>query len=166
MKIQQLKYLSELVKHGFNMTTTAQTLNTSQPGISKQIQLLEWELGIELLKRSGNKILGLTDVGSEVLKKAQDILFTTKQIHSISNEYINKKKGALSIGTTHLHARYSLLKVINQFTQEYAGIQFNIFQGSPSQIEEQLITGKFDIGICTKSTQFNRESSLENDIVL
>jgi len=157
MKIQQLKYLSELVKHGFNMTTTAQTLNTSQPGISKQIQLLEWELGIELLKRSGNKILGLTDVGSEVLKKAQDILFTTKQIHSISNEYINKKKGALSIGTTHLHARYSLLKVINQFTQEYAGIQFNIFQGSPSQIEEQLITGKFDIGICTKSTQFNNQ---------
>lgn len=69
MKIQQLKYLSELVKHGFNMTTTAQTLHTSQPGISKQIQLLEWELGIELLKRSGNKILGLTDVGSEVLKK-------------------------------------------------------------------------------------------------
>jgi LysR family cys regulon transcriptional activator len=157
MKIQQLKYLNELADHGFNMTTTAITLNTSQPGISKQIQLLESELGIELLNRSGNKILGLTDVGSEVLKKAQEILFTTKQIHSISNEFINKKKGALSIGTTHLHARYSLLKVINKFTKKYPGIQLNIFQGSPSHIEDQLITGKFDIGICTKTNQFNQQ---------
>jgi LysR family transcriptional regulator, cys regulon transcriptional activator len=157
MKIQQLKYLCNLAEHGFNMTTTAQTLNTSQPGISKQMQLLELELGIELLNRSGNKILGLTDVGAEILIKAQDILFTTKQIHSISNEYINKKKGVLSIGTTHLHARYSLLKVINKFTQKYPGIQLNIFQGSPSQIEEQLITGKFDIGICTKSESFHNQ---------
>ena len=157
MKIQQLKYLCHLSEHGFNMTTTAQTLNTSQPGISKQIQLLEEELGIELLNRSGNKILGLTDVGAEILVKAQDILFTTKLINSISHEYINKKKGVLSIGTTHLHARYSLLKVINQFTQKYPGIQLNIFQGSPSQIEEQLITGRFDIGICTKSDSYHNQ---------
>jgi LysR family cys regulon transcriptional activator len=47
--------------------------------------------------------------------------------------------------------------VINKFTQKYPGIQLNIFQGSPSQIEDQLITGKFDIGICTKSDSFHNQ---------
>jgi len=155
MKIQQLKYLCELADHGFNMTSTALSLHTSQPGISKQLQILELELGVELLNRSGNKILGLTNIGVDVLKKAQEVLLNTKQIHSITNEFINKKKGALSIGTTQLHARYSLLKVIHQFTKKYPEIQLNIFQGSPSQIEDQLITGKCDVGICTKNNQFN-----------
>ena len=91
MKIQQLKYLCNLAEHGFNMTTTAQSLNTSQPGISKQIQLLELELGIELLNRSGNKILGLTDVGKEILIKAQDILFTSKFNRLVTNTSIRRK---------------------------------------------------------------------------
>jgi LysR family transcriptional regulator, cys regulon transcriptional activator len=155
MKIQQLKYLCYLADNDFNMTTTAQSLNTTQPSISKQIQLLESELGIELLKRSGNRIFGLTDVGNEILTQAQNVLLIAKQINSISSEYTDKKKGVLSIGTTHLHARYSLLKVINKFKQEYPGIRLNIFQGSPSHIEEQLIKGKFDIGICTKSDAYH-----------
>ena len=51
MKIQQLRYLVEVSKQGLNLSVAAEKLHTSQPGISKQIRLLEDELGVELFKR-------------------------------------------------------------------------------------------------------------------
>ena len=43
MKLQQLKYIWEVSKHELNVSATAESLFTSQPGVSKQIRLLEDE---------------------------------------------------------------------------------------------------------------------------
>ena len=48
MKLQQLRYILEVAKHNLNVSATAASLYTSQPGISKQIRLLEDELGAEI----------------------------------------------------------------------------------------------------------------------
>ena len=44
MKFQQLRYVVEIVNQNFNVTEAANALFTSQPGISKQVRLLENEL--------------------------------------------------------------------------------------------------------------------------
>jgi len=54
MKLQQLRYIVEVVHHNLNVSSTAQGLFTSQPGISKQIKMLEDELGILIFARSGS----------------------------------------------------------------------------------------------------------------
>ena len=63
MKLQQLRYLCEVASQGLNLSKAAEVLHTSQPGISKQIRLLENELGIDHLAemkfRFGNDDLGL-----------------------------------------------------------------------------------------------------------
>ncbi|MBI1990359.1 MAG: LysR family transcriptional regulator, partial [Betaproteobacteria bacterium] len=41
MKLQQLRYALEVHRHGNHISAAAEALHTSQPGISKQIQLLE-----------------------------------------------------------------------------------------------------------------------------
>src|ERR671934_279791 len=46
MKLQQLRYLTEVVRRGLNVSEAAEALHTSQPGVSKQIRALEDELGI------------------------------------------------------------------------------------------------------------------------
>ena len=51
MKLQQLRYIWEVARHDLNVSATAQSLYTSQPGISKQIRLLEDELGVEVFAR-------------------------------------------------------------------------------------------------------------------
>ncbi len=51
MKLQQLRYLCAVVDQGFNVTAAAQTLFTSQLGVSKQIRQLEQELGVEILSK-------------------------------------------------------------------------------------------------------------------
>ena len=52
MKLQQLRYIWEVAQHGLNISATAESLYTSQPGVSKQIRLLEDELGVQIFGRS------------------------------------------------------------------------------------------------------------------
>lgn len=59
MKLQQLRYIVEVVNHNLNVSSTAEGLYTSQPGISKQVRMLEDELGIQIFARSGKHLTQL-----------------------------------------------------------------------------------------------------------
>ena len=56
MKLQQLKYLLAIVDNGLNITAAAERLYTSQPGVSKQLKLLEDELGLQLFTRARARV--------------------------------------------------------------------------------------------------------------
>ena len=60
MKLQQLRYIREVARHDLNVSATAQSLYTSQPGISRQIRLLEDELGVKIFTRSGRHLTQIT----------------------------------------------------------------------------------------------------------
>ena len=106
MKLQQLRYIWEVSRHGLNVSATAQSLFTSQPGISKQIRLLEDELGIEIFARSGKHLTHITPAGEQVIKKAGEILGQVNSIKQVAQEFRDEKKGQLSIATTHLPKEY------------------------------------------------------------
>lgn len=63
MKLQQLRYIVEVVNHNLNVSSTAEGLYTSQPGISKQVRMLEDELGIQIFARSGKHLTQVTPQG-------------------------------------------------------------------------------------------------------
>jgi LysR family transcriptional regulator, cys regulon transcriptional activator len=60
MKLQQLRYIWEVSKHELNVSATAESMYTSQPGVSKQIRLLEEELGVQIFRRSGKHLTEIT----------------------------------------------------------------------------------------------------------
>ncbi|HRE17545.1 MAG TPA: LysR family transcriptional regulator, partial [Rhodocyclaceae bacterium] len=64
MKLQQLRYLVAIRQHGLNVSEAAEQLYTSQPGISKQVKLLEEELGVVIFERSGKRLIGVTEPGA------------------------------------------------------------------------------------------------------
>ena len=80
MKLQQLKYILEVSKNNLNVSSTAVSLFTSQPGISKQIKLLEEELGVEIFVRSGKHLTGITPVGRKILPIASEMLQLSQNI--------------------------------------------------------------------------------------
>ena len=71
MKLQQLRYVLEITRRGNHLSAAAEALNTSQPGVSRQIQLLEAELGFEIFLRTRNRIIGLTPAGEHVVDIAR-----------------------------------------------------------------------------------------------
>lgn len=106
MKLQQLKYLLAIVDNGLNITATADRLYTSQPGVSKQLKLLEEELGLQLLSRKGKSLDGVTAAGHQVIERARQIMQEFDGIRSLASDYYQEDEGTLSIGTTHTQARY------------------------------------------------------------
>jgi LysR family cys regulon transcriptional activator len=152
MKLQQLRYIWEVARHELNVSATADSLYTSQPGISKQIRLLESELGIEIFNRNGKQFSSLTPGGEAIVAIAGDVLARIRDIRQIAEENLDKQIGNLSIATTHTQARYALPGVIQTFRQRYPKINLTINQGTPAQIAEQVSRGLVDMAIATEGT--------------
>ena len=114
MNLIQLRYLRGIAEQGFNISRAAAALHTSQPGISKQIQLLERELGVAILVRRGNRIVGVTEPGQAILNVARRMLGDAEILRRIGEEFAQRKK-RLVVATTHIYARYVLRSVIKDF---------------------------------------------------
>ncbi|MGB8518412.1 MAG: HTH-type transcriptional regulator CysB [Gallionella sp.] len=151
MNLQQLRFLNEVVRQELNISNAAGALYTSQPGISKQIKLLEEELGIDIFVRNGKRIVTLTEPGKAVLAIAQRMLHDAENLKQVAQEFHSQDSGHLTIATTHTQARYALPPTVKQFIKRYPGVKLGLHQGSPTQIAEQLLSGEADIGIATES---------------
>ena len=151
MKLQQLRYIWEVAHHDLNVSATAQSLYTSQPGISKQIRLLEDELGVEVFARSGKHLTRVTPAGETIIKVAGEILRKVGSIKQIAQEFSNERKGDLALATTHTQARYALPNVIKSFIQEYPDVSLHMHQGTPMQISEMASDGTVDFAIATEA---------------
>lgn len=160
MKLQQLRYIWEVTRHNLNVSATAQSLFTSQPGISKQIRLLEDELGVEIFARSGKHLTRVTPAGQAIVELAGQVLRTADNIKQVAQEHSDERRGSLSIATTHTQARYALPPVIREFRQKYPEVALHMQQGTPKQIAEMVSEGQADFAICTESLE------LFNDLVL
>ncbi|MCR9104592.1 MAG: HTH-type transcriptional regulator CysB [Gammaproteobacteria bacterium] len=153
MKLQQLRYIWEVAHHDLNVSATAQSLFTSQPGISKQIRLLEDELGVEVFARSGKHLTHVTPAGEAILRTAGEVLRKVESIKQVAQEYSNEKKGALSIATTHTQARYALPATIKAFMERYPEVALHMHQGTPMQISELAVDGTVDFAIATEALE-------------
>ena len=157
MKLQQLRCVFQIVQSEFNISKASEALSTSQPGVSKQIKLLEDEIGIKIFQRNGKRLVNLTEPGELVLSSIETILQESNNIKVISEEYIEKDQGTFTIATTHTQARYKLPKVVEEFVKKYPKINLNIHQGNPSQVTDQIINGGADVGIATESINLSED---------
>lgn len=153
MKLQQLRYLCEVVKQDLNVSDAAGSLFTSQPGISKQIRLLEEELGIEIFVRHGKRLSAVTEPGQAVVSIAERILQDAENLRRVGEEFGSQTGGNLRVATTHTQARYVLPAVVQQFIALHPRVTLNLHQGSPMQIAEMVRSGEVDIGIATEAIE-------------
>ena len=160
MKLHQLRYLAAVAQSGLNITAAAHKLHTSQPGVSKQIKLLEDELGFQVFVREGRNLTRITPAGQQVIERALKILQEAQSIRDLSTELRDEGKGSLSIGTTHTQARYVLPNVIRQFRERYPQVRLNLHQGTSEQIAEMVAGDRIDCAIATGSEALFAELTL------
>ncbi|MDF7669719.1 HTH-type transcriptional regulator CysB [Orbaceae bacterium ESL0721] len=153
MKLQQLRYIVEVANNDLNVSLTAEKLFTSQPGISKQIKLLEEELGVQIFTRMGKHLSEVTPVGAKIVAVAREILTKTQDIKIIAKEFSQPNQGSLTISTTNTQARYTLPAVIQQFMQKYPTISLHMEQNSSAQSLQSIRSGLADIAIITDLTE-------------
>lgn len=157
MNLQQLRIVRETVRQDFNLTTVAETLFTSQPGVSRHIKELEDELGVELFVRRGKRLTGLTEPGRELIAVVERIVLDTQNVKRIAAQFSARDRGQLVIAATHTQARYALPPVIREFRREYPSVHLVLHQGSPREIATMAAAGEADIAIATEALDATAE---------
>ena len=149
MKLQQLRYLVEVERRGLNVSEAAEALFTSQPGISKQISLLEEELGVTIFERSGKRLTGVTEPGRWC--------WTGEPHAERSAEPQARRRGLCrregpAVAGHHPHPG-ALRAAAGDPPLRRAppGNSPALQQGSPAQVAEWVLAGKADIGIATEA---------------
>jgi LysR family cys regulon transcriptional activator len=150
LRIQQLRYLSEIARRDLSVSAAAEALHTSQPGVSRQVKDLEEELGVAIFVRHGRRLTGLTEPGRAILTIAERILAEVANLKRAGQEFANEKLGSLTIATTHTQARYALPKAVAAFKRRYPDVQLVIHQGTPTQICEMVLRGEAELAIATE----------------
>lgn len=153
MKIRQLHYIQEVARRGLNVTAAAEALFTSQPGVSKQIRMLEDELGVDVFVRNGKHLSEITPAGQRILEYTQRLLHEVENIKNIAEEFRDSDRGDLSIATTHTQARYALPPVIQRFRSRFPKVTLHLHQGSPPQIAKLASDGQADFAIATEALE-------------
>lgn len=153
MKLRQLLYINTVAEQDLNITAAANALHTSQPGVSKQIRLLEGELGIRIFERNGKHLHRVTPGGKRILELTRRILTEVDNLNRTAEEFADAEAGHMTIATTHTQARYALPPTIAAFRTDYPRVALHIDQGAPTQIAAWAASGQADFAICTESLE-------------
>lgn len=159
MKLQQLKYLLAIVENSFNITTAAERIYTSQPGISKQLKLLEEELDLRIFERNGKQLVGLTATGELVVQHARKALQEVENIKRLSDNKNQVEHGSFRLATTQTQAKYVLPTVLTRFHQRFPNLAIDIQHSSVDHIIQLLLEQKIDFAIASDN------QSLHPDII-
>jgi len=151
MKLQQLKYLLAIVDNGLNITAAADRMYTSQPGVSKQLKLLEDELGLQLFARKGKSLHRITRAGEQVIKRARTVMNEVEHIRSIAEDFYKEEEGTLTIAATNTQARYVLPEILRELRQQYPKVRLNLHQGTSRQIADMMSNSDVDFAIASDS---------------
>jgi LysR family cys regulon transcriptional activator len=151
MKLHQLRYIVTIVQNGLNITAAARALHTSQPGVSKQVRLLEEELGFQIFEREGRNVTRVTAAGQAVVEHAARLLEEAENIRRLSADFQDENRGSMSIATTHTQARYVLPPVIKQFRVKYPKVDLHLHQGTSEQIADLAAADRVDFSMATGS---------------
>jgi LysR family cys regulon transcriptional activator len=153
MNIRQLRFISAVAKHGLNVSATAESLYTSQPGVSKQIRQLEDELGVQIFERSGRQLTRITPGGEAIIELADRALIELDTIKRAAQEFSDPGLGSLTVATSHTQAKYTLRPVLEAFAERFPRVDVELHQGSPLQIAQLLNDGVADLAIATEAME-------------
>lgn len=153
MKLHQLRYLCEIARQGLSFSSAASALHTSQPGISKQIRLLEEELGVDLFIRNGNRIVEMTEPARRIVAIANLVLRQLEDVKAVAREFKEGDTGRLNLAATFTFARYILPDALRRFVARYPRVELNLLQGSPAEVSRLASSGEADIALTTRPVE-------------
>ena len=129
-----------------SFTKAAAELYVTQPAVTKHIQELEHQFGMALFDRRGNQI-SLTSAGNLLLKHAEPIMGTYRQLEFDMNDLKGQPGGTLRLGASSTVAQYVIPPVLAGFHEQSADITISLLSGNTEQIEQQLLNKNIDLGL-------------------
>ena len=160
MKLFQLRLLKTLLNNGMNVSRAADQHYIVQSAVSRQLGLLEEEMGMPLFERRGKRLVEPTPVCKAIVQELDRIEQSLENIRAVADDYRLQTRGEIRIATTHTQAKYFLPEVMLEFRQRYPEVAIHFLQGTPVELVRMLHDGKADIAVCTE--ELDKDSGLES----
>jgi LysR family cys regulon transcriptional activator len=154
MNFQQIRCVVEIVRRNLSVSDAAQSLFTSQPGVSHHVRTLEEELGVPIFVRRGKRLVGLTPTGQEIVAIAERIVLDTENLRRLARASQNQAVGDLVVATTHTQAYHTLPAVIRTFLARHPGIRLSLQPCSPMEAAELVVKGEAHLCLSTEVVGF------------
>jgi DNA-binding transcriptional LysR family regulator len=146
MELWQLRYFVKLAET-LNFHQAAQQLHIAQPGLSRQIQNLEDELGVPLFVRN-SKVVALTDSGRLLLPSARSVLRSADEIKELMMRSNDGDTGKVSIGVARALALSDTLRsVFVKYARRFPNIELQCVDMSSSDQNRALRMRQIDIAL-------------------
>lgn len=137
------------------MTGAAKALHITQPTLSRQMALLEEQLGVKLFLRD-SRPLALTDEGLLLRRRAEEILALVDKTQAEVSAREEQVEGTISIGCGELASFRLLTEWIAAFSQQYPSVAFDIYTANADQIRRRMDDGLTDIGLLMEPADIER----------
>jgi len=158
MEIRTLRYFLETAREG-NMTRAAERLAVSQSTLSKQLKLLEEELGKKLFIRHSFSI-ELTEEGMLLRKRTEDLLSMADKILEEFQGLDDILGGNLYFGCAESFQICYLARLLKLCKEQYPGLRYHISSGDTEQVTEKLDKGLLDFGIIVEEPNGDKYDAL------
>lgn len=146
-----------------NITNAAKALHITQPTLSRQMAMLEEELGTRLFIRDGRP-LTLTDEGHLLRRRAEEILELVEKTQAEVASHEEQVEGTVSIGCGELASVRVLMDVIADFSQRYPRVAFDVYTATADQIKRRMDDGLTDIGLLLEPVDMERYEHIRMSI--
>ena len=140
-----LKYFL-LVAEELNITRAAERLYISQQSLSNHISNMERELDVKLFTRSPK--LSLTYAGDLLVETATQILDLHSQYLAKVGDINRHYMGVLRLGISHTCGLALLPEILPQFQAEFPMVEFSLYEGNSTHLEDELAHGRVDLIVC------------------
>jgi DNA-binding transcriptional LysR family regulator len=144
MNFARLKYFQKIAELQ-SLRRAAEVLNISQPALTRQIQVLEHEVGAELFLRARQR-LQLTEAGRLLMSRADKVLNEVSEIITEIRRLNEAKRARLVIGAVQSTLAHVLPRAVDQLKKEFPALRIEI---RSSDIIPRVITGVLDVGLVT-----------------
>ena len=153
MDFRELEYFTAIARCG-NITHASRQLYVSQPTLSKFLQKLEGELGLELFQRNGHR-LELTYAGQRYLAHAEHLLSQKRELDAEMTDILRSDVGVLHVGMPTFRCSFSLPPVLPIFREEFPQVQFRIVEASSAVLDQKLLNGEIDLAFYMSFERLN-----------
>ena len=144
MDVRQLRYFIA-VANARNFTRASEQLHIAQPPLSKQIQLLEKELGVQLLLRT-SRPLQLTEAGRMFYEQALQIINRLDQLKTTMQQTGSHQRLTLSIGFVASSLYGGLPMLVRKLRQHHPNVDIQLVELTSMQQFDALKSGRIDVG--------------------
>ncbi|EQA37303.1 LysR substrate-binding domain protein [Leptospira inadai serovar Lyme str. 10] len=147
MEFRQIRYFLEIVKIG-TFQRAAEGLGLTQPALSRQMALLEREIGKPLMER-GSREIRLTYEGEIFLGYADKMNTLWEELKDGMKEPGKELSGTFSISAGGTVSAWILPKILKKIMIDHPGLVLSVREGDAQETKEALLRGEVDLGILT-----------------